>query len=475
MKNAEYQFSNPNIRKLGYLVWLVLLVFAIVFYKERAIFLDGAFQLCKMINEGQFKIYHYRLTNPLTQILALSAIYFKLPLKIVLLAYSVNFILLFGFIYHAIVRWCKNDYLGWVLIFFFTLIVLDSFYFLPPELYQGAAFMLLWFAILLHDPLMGKRWTFPLLLLMLIPIISDSRLTPVYFCFSAAFFWLKHPAYWNAKFYALILFFFTCLYIHNNYFVADYDIGKMNEFHNNLEQYKSHLWDIPAHKKFISKCFKIYYFYPILLTIVSIGYIIAAFRKSAAIKFPILKLLGVLGANFFFIMALHIGSPNTSYRFYAEVNYLPLMILVGIPFVFDFASNVKKENWILGAFLIFMLIRLNTIGTNHKKFEDRHNWYYSQMQKASEQPSNRSALYTSKTPQHTVIQPWASAHETLLLSSLQGPQTSKSFLIYEDGTLVDKYKKDPDAFITFFQRIPIENMNPNYFQLGKGFYWVREE
>ena len=474
MKNAEYQFSNPNIRKLGYLVWLVLLIFSVIFYKERAVFLDGAFQICKMINEGQFKIYHYRLTNPLTQILALAAIYLKLPLKIVLLAYSINFILLFGLIYHAIVRWCKNDYLGWVLIFFFTLTVLDSFYFLPPELYQGAAFMLLWFALLLRDPLMEKRWTFPILLLLLIPILSDSRLTPVYFLFSAGFFWLKHPTRWNAKFYAVIVFFFICMFIHSSYFVSSYDVGKMNTFHENLEQYKSQLWAIPAHHKFISKCFKIYYCYPILLGIISIGYLIAAFRKSLTINFPILKLLAVLGANAFFILALHIGSPNTTYRFYAEVNYLPLIIMVGIPFVFDFASKVKKENWVLGIFAIIMLIRLTTIANNHQRFEDRHNWYLSQMQKATEQSTNRSAIYTGNTPKHTVIQTWASAHETLLLSSLQGPKHAKTFLVYEDGSLVDKHKMDSTAFIIFDKRIPIEDLNPAYFQLGEGLYWIRK-
>ena len=128
-----------------------------VFYKERAIFLDGAFQLEKMINQGVFKIYHYRLTNPFTQVLALTAIYLKLPLKVVLFAYSINFIFFFAGIYWAIVRWFKNDYLGWVQIFFFTLLVLDSFYFLPPDLYQGSALLLLWWAILLDDPAMKKK------------------------------------------------------------------------------------------------------------------------------------------------------------------------------------------------------------------------------------------------------------------------------------------------------------------------------
>ncbi len=465
-----YQFSSPYFRRLGYGVWLVLLLFSIVFYKERVIFLDGAFQLYKLITQGEFKIFHYRLTNPLTQVLALGAIHLKLPLKWIMLAYSVNFILLFGFIYHAIVSWCKNDYLGWVLIFFFTLIVLDSFYFLPPELYQGAAFLLLWFAILLRDPLLRRWWTFPLLLLLIIPIVSDTRLTPIYFLFTAAFFWLNNPKQWNKQFYILIAFFFLCIFIHSQYFVAPYDANKMLDFQKNLEAHRSDLLGIPAHQKFLSKCFKIYYCYPILLFLVVANYVWAVISKSTTIRFPLLKLLGVLFANLFFILVLHIGSPNTSYRFYAEVNYLPLMILTGIPFIFDFAANIKKERWLLTAFALLMAIRLNTIGNNHQRFTDRHQWYQNQMQIAAEQGTNRSLLYFHKTPRHTLIQTWASPYETLLLSSLDGPKNAATHFIYDDFGSYQKVKDSTNYFLSNFEITPVSEMNHTYFRLGENLY-----
>jgi len=387
-----------------------------------------------------------------------------------MVAYSINFILLFGFIYHAIVSWCKNDLLGWVLIFFFTLITLDSFYFLPPELYQGAAFMLLWFAILLHDPLMKRRWTFLILLLLIIPILSDSRLTPMYFLFSAAFFWLNHPTKWNKKFYLLIAFFFVCMFIHSNYLVADYDTGKMKDFQRHLETYRSNLFGIPAHLKFLDKCLKIYYFYPILLLIVIGRYIVATFRKEAIIKFPVLKILGVLFSNFFFIMVLHIGSPNTTYRFYAEVNYLPLMIFVGIPFMFDVAANIKKEQWLLGGLVIVMALRLNTIGANHKKFEGRLDYYRHQMELGRQQSTNRTMRYVYKIPNHTVIQPWATAYETLLLSSLEGPEKAKSFLIYEDLNIYKNKIDSSNVFLTYFHVMTMDELNPIYFQLEDNKY-----
>ena len=96
--SSEYQFSSPYFRWLGYAIWFIMAVMSIVFYKERATFMDGGFQLFELINSEEFGIYHYRLSNPLTQILALAAIKMNLSLKMVMIAYSVNFIrLLCGF------------------------------------------------------------------------------------------------------------------------------------------------------------------------------------------------------------------------------------------------------------------------------------------------------------------------------------------------------------------------------------------
>lgn len=102
--SSEYQFSSPHFRRLGYVIWFVMAVMSIVFYKERATLMDGGFQLFELINGGEFGIYHYRLTNPLTQVLALTAVKLNLSLKLVMIAYSLNFILFFALIYHFISR-----------------------------------------------------------------------------------------------------------------------------------------------------------------------------------------------------------------------------------------------------------------------------------------------------------------------------------------------------------------------------------
>jgi len=135
---------------MGYLFWVVLLIFSVLYYEERAIFMDGAFQLFEVLNYGFFQIYAYRFTSVLTQAVPLLFSKLGLPLQWSLLSYSVSFIILYGFIYHLIVRYLKNDLLGWAMIFFFSLLVFESFYYPVAELKLGIAFVLLFFAILLN-------------------------------------------------------------------------------------------------------------------------------------------------------------------------------------------------------------------------------------------------------------------------------------------------------------------------------------
>ncbi|MFT4664405.1 MAG: hypothetical protein ACI8YQ_004671 [Polaribacter sp.] len=467
MNTAPYQFSSPRFRQLGYLSWLILLIMAIVFYKERAIFLDGAFQLEKLINQGTFKIYHYRLTNPFTQILALSAIYLKLPLKIVLIGYSINFILFFGGIHYAIVRWCKNDFLGWVHLFFFTLMVLDSFYFLPPELYQGSALLLLWWAILLKDPNLENKWTMLGLVLFMIPILSGSRLIATYFLYCFVFFWfsIKELRHW--RYYLLFGCLFLFAFIHSKFFISGYDIGKIEEFNKNLETYLPNLLDIPANKIFLAKCIEYYYGYVLAFALVVIGYLYAFIKKRKQVQFPLLKILMVIGGNVAFLLLLHLGSPKTNYRFYAEVNYLPLTILVCIPLLFDILPLVKNQKWVLYGFLLTIIVRLSVIATNHQQFENRHQWYIDKMDEASGKGTNKSITQWQNSPKKMLIQPWASPQETLLLSSLRGPEHSRSLLVANTKEHYTRSLNEGHFFLSSYYHSHTEDdMNKAFFRMG---------
>ena len=103
-------------KKLGYIIWLVMLVMAIVFYKERAFFMDAGFQLFNMINEECIQIYHLPFCYRRPTNFALFIIENKCTTCGCLAgAFSVSYILFFLLVYHLLVHYLKNIELGWVL------------------------------------------------------------------------------------------------------------------------------------------------------------------------------------------------------------------------------------------------------------------------------------------------------------------------------------------------------------------------
>ena len=72
-------------------------------------------------------------------------------------AFSISYILFFLLIYYLLVHYLKNIELGWVLIFLFTLISLDTYYHIQSEFYLELSFLLLAFGVMLFDPTMKNK------------------------------------------------------------------------------------------------------------------------------------------------------------------------------------------------------------------------------------------------------------------------------------------------------------------------------
>jgi len=352
----NYQFTSPALRKMGYLFWMVLLIFSVLCYEERAIFMDGAFQLFEVLNYGSFQIYAYRFTSVLTQAVPLLFSKLGLPLQWSLLSYSVSFIILYGFIYHLIVRYLKNDFLGWTMIFFFSLLVFEAFYYPVAELKLGVAFVLLFFAILLKYPQPSLPILF-LLALLTIPICFTHRLVFASYLFLGIFFLLNNKALRNKYFLGLFVFALGVIAIQSKHFTNWYDRAKQVEFWDNYEKYYPNFHQIPAHQTFLEECLHHYYFFPILLIMAALGYLFHTLKKHPKIVFPFLKLGLILGFSISYITILHISAPTTFHRFYHETNYLPLSLVVTIPFLFDFIPAYGKEKFLIFIFGIILLIR----------------------------------------------------------------------------------------------------------------------
>jgi len=443
---------------------------AIIFYRERAIFMDGAFQLVELINNPAPIIYHYRITNPLTHFLAIFAILLELPLPWVLLAYSVNFVLFFGLVYWLITDVFHNDFLGWVQLLFFTLLVVDSFYFLPPEFYQGISLLLLLFAVLLQDAELRKRRTLAGVLLLLIPVVFAHKLVSVFFLYTWLFYWLDKPALRRPGYYLLLGFFAVLTVVHSRYFADWYDTAKQVEFWNNLWMYFPGFHELPANRLFLERVATTYYWYPILLGAVVIGYGRALLSNASKVRAAARKLLLLLAFNIGYLLVVHIGDPMSPYRFYSEVSYLGLSVLLGIPLFSDFLGRTGRERLVFWGLAILLVSRLVTIAIHHQDFEERLAWYRATMQSEQYPEADRFVLPVAEADPARVIMPWPSPQESLLTSTLANPGYPKTLLIATDDQQYLPCLEREDCFLTSFKKMDIDELNQRYFPFGRGVY-----
>ena len=125
----------------------VLMVLSVIFYRERLL-ADSGYYLMRMINSGNPWIEHQRYILLLSQILPWAGVMLQLPLKIILILYSVNHILFPALIFYISVFHYRNQMAGIVLILL-QIAGLTLGFFVPMfELYYAASLLVLLTAIL---------------------------------------------------------------------------------------------------------------------------------------------------------------------------------------------------------------------------------------------------------------------------------------------------------------------------------------
>lgn len=457
----QYRFRQPIIKWIGYGSLFMLVVLAAIFYQERSLFIDIAYQTFLMIKDGTVQVQVYRFGSAVVQVLPLLAIKLGLPLKVVLLFYSLSFPLLFLFFYWLIVRFLKNEYMGWVLVFLFTLIVYDAFYWATSEYQQGLAFLLVVFAFILKYPSLNhwKQWA--LLVPFTIALAYYHPLVFIVFLFLWLFFLLRNKELRHWRYWSLLGLMFVVVIFKSKFSGNWYDDNKYRIFFDNLTEHFPNYFAFESHQKFLQDTVEHWYFLPIFLIVVAGFYV----RQKEW-----LKLGWVLSFSFGYLMLLHISSPSATYRFYAEVNYMPLSIVLMVPFVFDVAPKIKKKAFILYLFVGIVTLRLLTIAFHHKPYTERLTWIKTQLDDHASTENNRLLFESNSEMTDTLLMTWGVAYESLLLSALEHPDSARTLVILPKGKRYEEALQSRATFVTELIEYPVEEVDCRYYRLGKSHY-----
>ncbi len=457
---------------LGHIYFAILIIFSVIFYLERTLYVDSAYQIYELINTKTFHINDSRFSMFLSELLPLSVIYLNLPLKVVVLSYSLSFILIFYSIYIFVVHKLKNPQAG-ILIVLIILGIRHTFFHTISETFQILTFASFFFAWLYY-PLKIENKKINIAISLAVSLILVALcffihpITLFVIPFIIGYYVIDQKKWTDYKIYLVVLL-FLLLYVikfltikentREGGFVSQ--LLNISETLPNLFQYYSTRYPYYHFTK-------IYLLPTIILLIVTIFYI---YKK----KF--LKLAYLYGFGTIFLMISVIVYSEGGSNIEMERTFMPLIFFITIPFINEVIvefKELKKIDYInFGFIVILLLVSFFGIYNTSKKYTIRFESMVSLLEKTDRIEGEKFAMESATGNDLELMAKWDFAMETLLYSSLQGKDYSKTIFITEKFSDIPEnlFQKDSLFFaVPWMVGWSANNLNPTYFNLPKQKY-----
>ena len=455
-KKLNFRYDNKIFTHISGGTLLALLLLSALFFRERAWFADIAYQTYLMINEGHLQIMVYRFGAGIVQALPLLGIKMGASIETISLLYSISFTLLYLLFFVVTVWVLQNQYFGLVLTGLLSLIVYDGFYWATSEQQQGLAFLPLFFSYVLKFHRLDNMKNWLIVTIGIIAIVYYHPLIFIPFFFISIFLLMSFPARLNhLKYWAMMGLMALALLVKNLAFKNWYDNAKFGNFFTHLKGYWPNYLDLPSHRLFLQDLISVWYWLLILWILVTIWYI----RRKQWSK---ILLVWIFSLGHLFL--LHIGDPESSNRFYAEVNYMALMIYVLVPFAFDWLPCFQSKKWVIFLLTGVFLSRLIIIGWHHQPYAQRIQWIKTTLE--THPKSEKIFLNTAELPMDILKMTWGTPYESLLITGSNHPDSVQTLFISTDLEQYQKKINSDSIIFSAFRDWPITNMNEQYFRFS---------
>lgn len=462
---AAFRFSDRRTPLLSGVVMLLLLVLAGLCWRERTWLLDVAFQTFLMVKDESVQVMVYRFGAATVQSLPLLGIKLGVSLPVVSWLYSVSFHLHFlAFFLLAALAFRRED-IALAIAVLYTAMTYDGFYWQTSELQQGLGFLLVSWAALLRYPQPKKWWHWAAWSITLIALAFYHPLVFLPFYFFLLWHWWKPSAgiprrtiTWLGAGMLVILL------IKQTYFQNWYDLQKTGQFKANLIGDFPNYFSYPAYNRFLENLLPYWWGYALLFIILT-GWL--AWRRR---WWGFGLLISATGG---FLLLTAIGDPETLHRFYAEVNYYPLLAFLLVPFIGwcrQLDEKPRLRPWFSVFFLLFFVGRLLLI-YGHGDFYRQRIGYLRQLTTSAEAlPQQRLLIASDQLDMEALLMDWGLPYESLIQSASDGNRP----LSLLPTPLPEERRAEcslDSLFVTPWTSFPLDEVNENpYWQLKREVY-----
>ncbi len=414
---------------------------ALIFWQERSLFLDNPFQIFLMIVDNRIEVMAHRWPAVLVRILPYLAIQIGAPLKVVLMVFSLSYALFHALVFILIRFVLKDKLCSLLLVGMLTIPVSHSYFWNNSELIQGLSMLILLLALIRKGNAVGVvavsvilPWYHPLILLpflfvFIFRVVQNS-------------FRLHRPE--RIAGLGFVFSYLTKMVVFPNW----YDNSKQNELLRNLYHFRGE--DLEYLQSYFQLTLDHF-----LFSILGIGglllFLLVAKRKVAAIGL-------LLSFSFGYLFILTLVHRGELYAFYEEVNMMIMAFFVLWTLVYIFFQS----RW-----LPILVITGSVIGCCHIVktagfYTDRIQWMG---QKLESMDHPKTIFTVNPEAEKYLVQEWASAFESLLISSsILNQPVNKSFLFTDDDE-VYRDRLDSVLFLTSFKLYPLDQVNRRYFKV----------
>ena len=449
---------NKNIKTIGIIgliVYSILILFSLYFYKERMTVLDDSFQLFEVIRKKSFAIQSYRFGEMFSQVFPLIGSLLGCSLKTCTQLYSLSFVLFPASCFFISLLYFKNEKIALVILLYNTLLVSHSFFWVICEVMHGVAFTLLYIAFVEHQ-IKNNTISKNFLIFSPLALVTIVFFYPLLFLVMAtALFtlWLYYDKK-NTKLLVGIFAAYLMIYILKFLFISsDYDQGAVGKAGNIITFFPNY-HELPSFKIFYNYFINDYFVILIAFAIAALGLLI--FRKF--LQFSLL-LTSVFG--FFILLAIIYNDGNL--EFYLEPQFTLFSIFIAFPLCYFVIPFVSKPVMVWLPLNILIALSIIKIYNTSSFYQQRVNWLRAVIKEMGKSSQQKIILKESEVSMNLLQLSWGAPTEIWLLSTIENNVTY-SVLIEENPGEFDHLLNKKDVYSNKWGYFQYDELDPRYFK-----------
>lgn len=453
--------NNPlHLVVIAHLCFVILLFFSVYFYKERIIFSDSAFQFFKIVNFEKLNTEAGRFSAILPQLPVILLTKLGLNLKLLTIAYSSSFILLYYIIFIICTHLLKNIESGFSILLVLILCINQSFYHPVTETHQSLVYAILFYGLLSSNKISNAfiRYLLSVAAILLAFFAHPVALFPIVFIIGYVAIDKKqlrtfqpYLLLFSIVLLALIKVLITNTNSYEGAFFSELLAAPQTLFNLHTTQ---------SIRFFISRSSNLYFWIIVFELILFVHLLI---NKKY------LKLMWQLLMLFAFMLVTVITYSKGDAVLMMERAFMPLALFVAIPFMHNIERRTGYTKVLyLTVLAVALLLSMNRIYKQGLTFKSRTAFSQNLLKKTANFPNRKVIVEKKDLDKHMLIF-WSYSFETLILSTIDVNVPTQTIFLANQTEKYKKYTEQPGMQVflgaDFWLEWKIESLNPKYFSL----------